>query len=247
MFKFKNLVAATFAIGTFAITSIANLNLFKHSNIASNITTELATTDGNNSNSQMVENSQKPSTKVESVQKPQTQEQSKPLHISTNPDGTIKLQLNKKLIPTIKTPSLPSINIGEPAQAYTYPTGLRYARVCNNEKNYSTDFRAIANGNVDRVEFKIKNGYNVYIPVPIVGLVYDSTSGYNWRRVATVWFKNNSGLYRHNTNIWNQNLTNEDVLVSIHVKYKTGETAIDPGGIINLGSIEKGKCSTFQI
>jgi hypothetical protein len=115
MFNLKELASAVLAISTFAIASITNFNFFEESKIASNATSELTTA---NTATPIVDQSQ--SLKKESLTKPdedQTKQQPKPLHISTNPDGTIKLQLNKKLIPTIKTPSLPSISIGEPASA----------------------------------------------------------------------------------------------------------------------------------
>jgi hypothetical protein len=122
MFNLKELASAVLAISTFAIASITNFNFFEESKIASNATSELTTA---NTATPIVDQSQ--SLKKESLTKPdedQTKQQPKPLHISTNPDGTIKLQLNKKLIPTIKTPSLPRISIGEPAEAII-PSSLK--------------------------------------------------------------------------------------------------------------------------
>lgn len=50
------------------------------------------------------------------------------------------------------------LNVNEKiAVANSIPSGLTHVRVCNNEKNYRADFNGVANGSVDRVEFKLKS------------------------------------------------------------------------------------------
>jgi hypothetical protein len=130
----------------------------------------------------------------------------------------------------------------EKANANVTPNGIRFARVCNNEKNYRIEYEATMNGNISWVSFKAKLATNRYVPTP-AGWVYDWTSGYNWRQIGNDDARDSNGRYTFVTNIWNTNLTNEDVLVSMHLKMKNNSTIIDPGGIINLGSIKKGKCA----
>jgi hypothetical protein len=119
MFDFKKLMTVVTAIGTVAVTSIISFNPFTQNTIANNNPVEL-TELASSKSAEVIPEVGKTTIDTRSAIKDSQEvaiQQPKPLQISTNPDGTIKLQLNKSLIPTIQTPSLPSISIGEPAEA----------------------------------------------------------------------------------------------------------------------------------
>jgi hypothetical protein len=119
MFNLKKLMTVVTAIGTVAVTSIISFNPFTQNTIANNSPvelTELASSQPTVIHPEVDKTTIDTRSAIKDSQEVAIQ-QPKPLQISTNPDGTIKLQLNKSLIPTIQTPSLPSISIGEPAEA----------------------------------------------------------------------------------------------------------------------------------
>ncbi len=116
-------------------------------------------------------------------------------------------------------------------------TKITEASVCSTDNSigYSVQLKNKYQ-NVNRVEYKLKHKALILVPF------YNTFTGYNWKQVGVQYGQKSN--YYFNTSIYNRRITNDEALVSVHIVFNDGSRVIDPGGVINLGQIEKDKCVT---